>query len=118
MDVLGYVFFIVLVIILIFSNFYFLKELKKNAENRKFKYKFIGFLISVVSCITITVTYFSFLFYFLEDILKLEIENSDFHRLTMIFIIATSNGIANFLLLKLYLRRINKINEIELIGTE
>ncbi|WP_232067421.1 hypothetical protein, partial [Flavobacterium bizetiae] len=63
--------------------------------------------------------YFSFEFYFVLEFLKFKFSNKFVERIIKTLIIFALNGISNFYILKLYLKRISKTkNEIELIGKE
>lgn len=118
MDTLGIIVLVLFFGIMALSYFFFLKELKNKHKNRTFKNKLIGFLICLVSPVVIILAYFCFEYFFLMDILKLEMANSHIERILKTSLIFTLNSILNFYLLKFYLRKINKLNEIELIGTE
>ncbi|WP_426484228.1 hypothetical protein [Flavobacterium sp. 2] len=118
MDALGVLFFSILFGLMGFSYFFFFKKLKAKGENKKLKIKFIVALICILAPIIITIIYFCFEFYFIEDLLNFKIKNNYLTRITRTTIVFTANSLINFYLLNFYLIKISKKNEIELIGTE
>ena len=122
MDFLGVVFLTILLMILFVSNFFFIKELNRN-KTTHFKYKLFYFIMCIASLFIIFKTYYLFQVYILINLLGTEINNGINNRITISTLIIILNSIANFLILKFYLKRISlkestKKQEIELIGKE
>ncbi len=122
MDFLGVVFLTILLMILFVSNFFFIKELNRN-KTARFKYKLLYFIMCIASFFIIVITYYLFQVYILINLLGTEINNGINNRITISTLIIILNSIANFLILKFYLKRISlkestKKQEIELIGKE
>jgi len=122
MDFLGAVFLTILLMILFVSNFFFIKELNRN-KTARFKYKLLYFIMCIASFFIIVITYYLFQVYILINLLGTEINNGINNRITISTLIIILNSIANFLILKFYLKKISlnestKKHEIELIGKE
>lgn len=120
MDKLGAIFLVTLVIIIVYPNFNFLKELKKIEKNH-FKYKLIYFLMCLIfpcSVIFIVAAILSSPGFI--DLLNLDIDTSTYtYRIIIGTIIFPLSIIINIYFTKFYLKRISKTkNEIELIGKE
>lgn len=120
MDKLGAIFLVTLVIIIVYPNFTFLKELKKIEKNH-FKYKLIYFLMCLIfpcSVIFIVAAILSSPAFI--DLLNLDIDTSTYtYRIFIGIIIFPLSIIINIYFTKFYLKRISKTkNEIELIGKE
>ncbi|CAD5342194.1 hypothetical protein FLA105535_02176 [Flavobacterium bizetiae] len=119
MDQVTYLFFILFLTIIALSYFLFFRELNNRLDFIKTKYKWSVILICIASNIIIVLIYFSFEFYFVKEFLKFKLDNNFVERIIKTLIIFALNGISNFYILKLYLKRISKTkNEIELIGKE
>ncbi|MEZ0182989.1 hypothetical protein AB9T89_12160 [Flavobacterium oncorhynchi] len=123
MDELGAVFSIILILIVVVTNIIFIRKINRT-NNSQYKYKIFFFLISIVSIAAIIIIGALFQNIVLIDYFKItmDIESYQYRIIIMIVIILLSI-IANFTLLKLYVKRReikskNKINEIELIGKE
>ncbi|MES2575411.1 MAG: hypothetical protein V4572_10750 [Bacteroidota bacterium] len=123
MDALGVIFLILFLTIITISIVLFQKRLKKIGTNY-FIYKLIYALSCFVSVITILMFYFIFQNGVLIDLFKLKIDtDSSTNRITSMTIVMILNIIVNFHVLKsyskrIYLRKITKEDEIELIGKE
>ena len=123
MDELGAVFSIILILIVVVTNIIFIRKINRTNSSH-YKYKIFFFLISIVSIAAIIIIGALFQNIVLIDYFKItmDIESYQYRIIIMIVIILLSI-IANFTLLKLYVKRReikskNKINEIELIGKE
>lgn len=123
MDVLGLYFSLVLLMILTVSNLFFIKELKKN-KIIDFKYKLIFFLICIGSLSSTILFCYYLEIYILIDLFEIEINHaSNKDRIITLIIITILNSIINFILSKIYLKKILlseniKKNDIDLIGKQ
>jgi len=123
MDFLGILFFLVFLLILILSTFFFKRELTKNKIIDS-KYILIFFSMCIISLsISIIICYY-LENYILIDLFEIEINhvyNED--RIITFFIVLILNSILNFVLFKIYLKKFylkekKRKNEIELIGKQ
>lgn len=123
MDILGAIFCIILLLIVLTTNIIFIRKINRT-NNSHYKYKIFFFLISIVSISAIMVIAALFQNVVLIDYFKLTVDIESYqYRIIIMTVLLLSNIIANFTLLKLYLKRgerksKNKTNEIELIGKE
>jgi len=123
MDILGATFCFILLLIVLTTNIIFIRKINRT-NNSHYKYKIFFFLISIVSISAIMIIAALFQNVVLIDYFKLTVDIESYqYRIIIMTVLLLSNIIANFTLLKLYLKRRerkskNKINEIELIGKE
>lgn len=123
MDELGAVFCIILILIVLLTNIIFIRKINRT-NNSHYKYKIFFFLISIVSIAAIMIIGALFQNVVLIDYFKITMDIESYqYRIIVMIVILLLNIIANFTLLKLYIKRRerkskNKINEIELIGKE
>lgn len=124
MDLLGAIFSVFLILIILATNFIFIRKINRTSNNH-YKYKIFFFVISIASISIILITAALFQSLILEDYFKITIDiiESYEYRIILMIILIITNITANYTLLKLYIQRVkrknkNKINEIELIGTE
>lgn len=123
MDELGAVFCIILILIVLVTNIIFIRKINRT-NNSQYKYKIFFFLISIVSIGAIMIIGALFQNIVLIDYFKITMDIESYqYRIIVMIVILLLNIIANFTLLKLYIKRRerkskNKINEIELIGKE
>ena len=120
MDALGAIFLFLLLMIIIYSNYLFLKKLK-SIKNKKPKHKLIYFLTSIIfPCIIIFLLAALTTNPFIINELGINIDNNTYtSRIIFGCIIFPLSILINLFFLKFYLSRISKItNEIESIGTE
>ncbi|MDQ8013865.1 MAG: hypothetical protein REI96_15540 [Flavobacterium nitrogenifigens] len=123
MDELGAVFSIILILIIVVTNIIFIRKISRT-NNSHYKYKIFFFLISIVSIGSIIIIGALFQNVVLIDYFKITMDIESYqYRIIVMTVLILINIIANFTLLKLYLKRRerkskNKINEIELIGKE
>jgi len=123
MDELGAVFSIILILIIVVTNIIFIRKINRT-NNSHYKYKIFFFLISIVSIGSIIIIGALFQNVVLIDYFKITMDIESYqYRIIVMTVLILINIIANFTLLKLYLKRRerkskNKINEIELIGKE
>ena len=120
MDALGAIFLFLLLTIIIYPNYLFLKKLK-SIKNKQPKHKLIYFLMSVI--FPSIIIFLSAIFTtspFVIHQLGINIDNNTYtSRIIFGCIIFPLSILINLFFLKFYLKRISKIkNEIELIGTE
>ncbi|SEN87502.1 hypothetical protein SAMN05444671_2321 [Flavobacterium sp. CF108] len=118
MDILGFVFLIVLLIMITILNLLFIKNLKNNNKNQ-IRHKLIFVLISIV-LLALVITFYLFIQNaVLIDLMHLDIDDiTNGGRVITLLIIILLNSILNIFISRIYLRKINKTNEIELIGKE
>lgn len=123
MDLLGAIFSIILILIVLVTNIIFIRKINRTNSSH-YKYKIFFFLISIASISAIMIIGAIFQNAFLIDYFKITMNIESYqYRIIVMTVILIINIIANFTLLKLYLKRRerkskNKINEIELIGKE
>ncbi|PBJ14459.1 hypothetical protein [Flavobacterium sp. ACN6] len=122
MDTLGAIFCIILVLIVLGTNIIFIRKINRTNDSR-YKYKIFFFLISIVSICAIMIIAALFQNIVLIDYFKITDIESFQYRIIIITALSITNMIANFTLLKLYVKRRerkskNKFNGIELIGKE
>ncbi|RKR11472.1 hypothetical protein C8C83_3206 [Flavobacterium sp. 90] len=123
MDVLGGIFLFFLLLIIVITNFIFFRKINRN-NICHYKYKIFFFLISIASICVIMILAALFQNVVLIDYFKITTDIESYpYRITLMTIIWIINIIANFSLLKLYIKRRerknkNKTNDIELIGIE
>jgi len=123
MDELGAVFSIILILIVLVTNIIFIRKINRT-NNSHYKYKIFFFLISIVSIGAIIIIGALFQNVVLIDYFKITMDIESYqYRIIVMTVIILLNIIANFTLLKLYVKKRerkskNKINEIELIGKE
>ncbi|MGE6353688.1 hypothetical protein ACQKCJ_07390 [Flavobacterium sp. NPDC079362] len=122
MDLLVAIFSIILILIVLVTNIIFIRKINRT-KSSNYKYKIFFFLISIASISAIMIIGAIFQNTVLIDYFKITMDIKSYqYRIIVMTVILIINIIANFTLLKLYLKRIgkskNKINEIELIGIE
>lgn len=123
MDLLGTIFCIILILVVLVTNIIFIRKINRTNDSH-YKYKILFFLMSIASISAIMITGAIFQNVVLIDYFKITINIESYqYRIIVMTVILIINIIANFTLLKLYLKRRerkskNKINEIELIGKE
>ncbi|MBF4487275.1 MULTISPECIES: hypothetical protein [unclassified Flavobacterium] len=123
MDLLGAIFSIILILIVLVTNIIFIRKINRTNSSH-YKYKIFFFLISIASISAIMIIGAIFQNAVLIDYFKITMNIESYqYRIIVMTVILIINIIANFTLLKLYLKRRerkskNKINEIELIGKE
>jgi hypothetical protein len=120
MDLLGGIFILLFLVIIIYPNFIFYKELK-NIRKNHFKHKLFYFIISIIFPCSIVFTIAIIIAsQFFDEMFDIKIGmNNYIFRLIYGCIIFPSGIFANVYAGKLYLKRItSKKNEIELIGKE
>jgi len=123
MDELGAVFSIILILIVLVTNIIFIRKINRT-NNSHYKYKIFFFLISIVSIGAIIIIGALFQNVVLIDYFKITMDIESYqYRIIVMTVIILLNIIANFTLLKLYVKKRerkskNKINDIELIGKE
>ncbi|WP_055095692.1 hypothetical protein [Flavobacterium aquidurense] len=123
MDLLGAVFSIILILIVLVTNIIFIRKINRTNDSH-YKYKIFFFLMSIASISAIMIIGAIFQNVVLIDYFKITMNIKSYqYRIIIMTVILIINIIANFTLLKLYLKRRerkskNKINEIELIGKE
>jgi membrane-associated HD superfamily phosphohydrolase len=121
MDILGAIFIAIFLVIIIYSNFYYLKKLQKNETH--LKKKLFYFSTSVIfPCLIVFATAAILSSPALIELTGLKTDMSDYTtRIVFGSVIFPSSILANICFAKFYLKRISKTknkNEIELIGTE
>ena len=122
MDFLGIIFITLLIGIIFYSNFTFLKSIQNN-EKKHLKHKLFYFLMSfifpssIIFILAILITSPKLL-----ELLNLNIDFTSYlYRIVIGLIIFPTSILANLYFAKFYLKRISKTknkNEIELIGKE
>lgn len=123
MDLLGVIFSIILLLIVLATNVIFIRKINRT-NNNHYKYKIFFFLITIASICAIMIIGALFQNMILIDYFEITINIDGYqYRIIAMTVLIILNSIANFTLLKLYLKRRerkskNKINEIELIGRE
>ena len=121
MDILGVLFILLFLIILIVTNIIFIKILKKNGI-QNFNYKLLFFLGCIASFSIVIIFYYIIHKNIIIDLLEIEINNNKKTRIIIFISVFILNSIANFAILKIYLKMIltknKKKHEIELIGKE
>ncbi|PXY42648.1 hypothetical protein DMB65_01075 [Flavobacterium cheongpyeongense] len=122
MDFLGGIFISIFLLIIIYSNFIFLKGLKRIEEKRS-KYKIFFFLSSVIfPCFVVFIIAAILTSPALIEMSNLKFDMSNYnYRIIFGIIIFPPSILLNIYFSKFYLKRISttkKENEIELIGTE
>jgi len=123
MDLLGGIFIFFILLVMTFTNVVFIRKINRT-NSLHYKYKIFFFLISIACIFTIMILAVLFQNVVLIDYFKITADIESYqYRIVLMTIILLINSIANFTLLKLYLKRReiksnNKINEIELIGKE
>lgn len=117
MDGLGAVFLVLLLLVFILSNIMFSKKIK-NSDGSHFKLKIIFFFSCIIAIAMVFILFFIFESSILIGVLNLEINDTYAERIGKLSVILPSNIAANYFLAKLYLKKIKRINEIELIGKE
>jgi len=122
MDFLGGIFISIFLLIIIYSNFIFLKGLKRIEEKRS-KYKIFFFLSSVIfPCFVVFIIAAILTSPALIEMSNLKFDMSNYnYRIIFGILIFPPSILLNIYFSKFYLKRISttkKENEIELIGTE
>lgn len=123
MDTLGAIFLTILIVIVLVTNIVFIRKINRT-NDRHYKYKIFFFISSIISVFTILIIGALFQNVVLIDYCKMNFDIDSFqYRIIFIPMLVLINIVANFILLKSYLKRRqrkskNKIIEIELIGTE
>ncbi|KFF04261.1 hypothetical protein B0A68_13915 [Flavobacterium reichenbachii] len=123
MDSLGFIFFILLLLMIILPNYLFQRKLKLT-DLSYFKYKAIYLVISISSLILVFVFFYYLKEYFLKYYFELNTNNKNEYeankaRTITVSIVLLLNSVLNIYFAKFYLKRISKTkNEIELIGKE
>jgi hypothetical protein len=118
MDVLGTFFLVLILISIIVFNFLFIKKIKKISKNQ-LKHILIFFFISIGNLFIGTASCICFQIYILMNRLQLNIDdNSSEARIVLLLSVTLVSCLLNTFILKIYLKKLYKPNEIELIGTE
>lgn len=122
MDYYKIIFRVLLTVVIIYPNYIFFKELKKN-EKKHFRHNLLYFLISVVApCSIIFLIALIMTSPALNQLINLKFDPKDLtSRIIVGSLIFPSSIVANLYFVKFYLKRITKTknkNEIELIGKE
>lgn len=122
MDYLGIFYIILLLVIIVYSNFTFFKGIK-NIEKPHLKHQLFYFLMSLIfPCSIVFIVAIIISSPALLRLMHLNIDfSSDKYRVVIGSIIFPSSILANISFAKFYLKRISKTknkNEIELIGKE
>lgn len=111
-----------LIIFIMFSatltilNFLFIKKLKVTNKN-KIKHKLIYFSINIVTTTIIAFFYINFQNAILKRYFDIDESTNGGFIITLMAIILL-NSILNLFIIKIYIKKISKSSEIELIGKE
>ncbi|MEL1254347.1 hypothetical protein AAEO57_11210 [Flavobacterium sp. DGU38] len=107
---------IVFVIIIALPNYLFYKKLR-NIKKRHFKYQLIFFFVSLIISFLVLLS-LAILKEIISDLLNIRIKENITYMVFFTIVLLPMSVLANMFFLNFYLRKINKINEIELIGKE
>ncbi|GAA4138882.1 hypothetical protein GCM10022250_37990 [Flavobacterium chungbukense] len=97
-------------------NLLFIKKLKIINKN-KAKHKLIFFLINIITIAVITFFYIKFQFTILKKYFEIDESTNGGIIITLMAIILL-NSLLNIFIIKIYIKKISKSSEIELIGKE
>lgn len=118
MDVLGFIILILFSGTITVFNLLFIKRLKVINKN-KAKHKLIYFFISIITLISTTFFYIRFQNGVLKNILHFNIDETTNGGILITLIgIVILNILLNIFISRIYFKKLNKIKEIESIGTE
>lgn len=113
---LGIIILIMLFAMMVFLNLLFIKKLKVINKNEA-KHKLIFFFINIISIATIAFFYIKFQNAILKKYFEID-ESTNGSVLITLMAILFLNSILNIFIIKIYIKKISKSSEIELIGKE
>lgn len=113
---LGFLILIMLFAMLTIPNLLFIKKLKVINKNTA-KHKLMFLFINIIAIAFITFFYIKFQNIILKKYFEID-ENTNGGVIITLLAIILLNSLLNIFIIKIYIKKISKSNEIELIGKE